>query len=278
MKPVMQYMDYRKFLRDFYAERKPSGFTFREFSRLAGYSSPVFLKLVMDGKANLSEAGTERVALASGLVGSDAAYFRTLVAMNQCRDEAQKKPLFKRLREIAKANKVKLVGEDQYDYYESWLSPTLREMLPQLPNSKVSEISKRLLFKSPTPDIRKAVRILLDTGLLQKGPEGRLEQTDKRISTGDLETPSPAIREMHRQMGRLGVEALETVPVEDRDVSGLTIGIPEDALPRIRAEIAAFRRRISNIATESAKTERVYRLNVQFFPLTKHLAGEGGAK
>lgn len=278
MKPVMLYTDYRKFLRDFYTERKPSGFTFREFSRLAGYSSPVFMKLVMDGKANLSAAGTARVAQAVELVGNDADYFRTLVAMNQSRDEAQKKLLFKRLREIAKANKVKIVGEDQYDYYESWLSPTLREMLPQLQSSKISEISKKLLFKNSTAEIRKAVRILLDAGFLKKSRNGRFEQTEKRLSTGNLEMPSLAVREMHRQMGRLGVDALDTVPVEERDISGLTIGVPETATQRIREEIAAFRRRISNIATESERTERVYRLNVQFFPLTKSLVEEGGAE
>ena len=91
MKPVMQYSDFREFLRDFYQERKPYGFSFREFSKLAGYSSPVFLKLVIEGKANLSERGTERVANATGLVGADVEYFRILVAMNQSKKAEEKK-------------------------------------------------------------------------------------------------------------------------------------------------------------------------------------------
>ncbi len=90
----MQYSDFREFLRDFYQERKPYGFSFREFSKLAGYSSPVFLKLVIEGKANLSERGTERVANATGLVGADVEYFRILVAMNQSKNAEEKKLLF----------------------------------------------------------------------------------------------------------------------------------------------------------------------------------------
>ena len=63
MKRVMEYQNFRIYVRDFYTERKlASGFTWRDFAKLAGYSSPVFLKLVCDGKANLSEVGIERVA------------------------------------------------------------------------------------------------------------------------------------------------------------------------------------------------------------------------
>ena len=279
MKPVMQYSDFREFLRDFYQERKPYGFSFREFSKLAGYSSPVFLKLVIEGKANLSERGTERVANATGLVGADVEYFRILVAMNQSKNAEEKKLLFKELRSIAKSNKVKIVGEDQYDYYESWVSPVLREALPHMAKSKVSEVADKLIFKSSAAEIRKSIQVLLNAGLLSKNADGTLTQTNQKISTGNLEMPSLAVRDMHRQMGELAVQALVTVPVEERDISGLTLGVPENILPRIRAEIAEFRRRISNIVTESPETDRVYRLNVQFFPLTKKLSSsvEGGA-
>lgn len=279
MKPVMQYTDFREFLKDFYQERKPYGFTFREFSKLAGYSSPVFLKLVIEGKANLSEVGTERVANATGLAPTDAEYFRILVAMNQSKDAEQKKALFKELRSIAKANKVKIVGEDQYDYYESWISPVLREALPHMAKSKASEVADALTFKSSAAEIRKSIQVLLNAGLLSQNADGSFAQTDQKISTGNLEMPSLAVRDMHRQMGELAVRALDTIPVEERDISGLTLGVPESVLPRLRAEIADFRRRISNIVTESPETDRVYRLNVQFFPLTKKLSSqvEGGA-
>jgi len=279
MKPVMQYTDFREFLKDFYQERKPYGFTFREFSKIAGYSSPVFLKLVIEGKANLSEVGTERVANAIGLASADAEYFRILVAMNQSKDAEQKKRLFKELRSIAKANKVKIVGEDQYDYYESWISPVLREALPHMAKSNASEVADTLTFKSSAAEIRKSIQVLLNAGLLSQNADGSFAQTNRKISTGDLEIPSLAVRDMHRQMGELAVRALDAVPVEDRDISGLTLGVPESVLPRLRAEIAEFRRRIANIVTESPETDRVYRLNVQFFPLTKKLSSavEGGA-
>ena len=86
-----------------------------DFAKAAGYSSPVFLKLVCDSKANLSEAGIERVASAMGLVGVDLQYFRQLVAFNQEKSSAAKKKIFAEMRKLANENSFALVGEDQYD-------------------------------------------------------------------------------------------------------------------------------------------------------------------
>lgn len=61
MKPIVEYLDYRMYMREFYEERKrTSAFTWREFSKLAGFSSSGYLKLVCDGKTRLCSAGAEK--------------------------------------------------------------------------------------------------------------------------------------------------------------------------------------------------------------------------
>lgn len=270
MKPVMEYQNYRLYVRDFYAERKlRSGFTWRDFAKAAGYSSPVFLKLVCDGKANLSDVGIERVASAMGLVGTDLQYFRSLVNFNQEKDSAQKKAEFKKLRAIAKENSFALVGEDQYDYYESWLNPVLREMAPQMKGATPAQMAGQMTFDTQTAEVKKALALLQKVGMLDKNDDGEYEQVKRSVTTGNLEVASLSVREMHRQMGELAVRALDEVPLKERDISGLTIGISENAYYRITKEIEDFRRRVSSIVMEDNKESRVYRLNVQLFPLTK---------
>lgn len=278
MKPVMEYNNFRIFVRDYYAERKDrSGFTWRDFAKAAGYSSPVFLKLVCDGKANLSEAGVERVASAIGLVGVDLQYFRLLVSFNQEKDSAAKKQAFAEMRKLAKDNETAVVGEDQYDYYESWLNPVIREVAPLMNGATPAKMAEQVLFDADTAKVKKSLKLLQKTGLLEKGEQGEFKQGNKSITTGSLEVASLAIREMHRQMGELAVQSLDQVPVDERDISGLTIGISEDAFAKIAKEIADFRRRVSSIVMEDSGNERVYRLNVQLFPLTKQVAAaEGG--
>ena len=66
---VFDYLDYRAFLRDFYADMKRTGrgFAFRSFSRRARLVSPNHLKRVMDGDRNLTHEMAERFAVACGL-------------------------------------------------------------------------------------------------------------------------------------------------------------------------------------------------------------------
>ncbi len=274
MKRVMEYQNFRLYVRDFYTERKiRSGFTWRDFAKAAGYSSPVFLKLVCDGKANLSDVGIERVANAMGLVGADLQYFRALVNFNQEKDSSKKKVVFKELRAIAKENEMTLVGEDQYDYYESWINPALRELVPQVPEATPAQVADMLAFDTQAAEVKKALKLLEKVGLLRKAPDGHFEQSSKAITTGNIEVTSLSVREMHRQMGELAVRSLDEVPVNERDISGLTVGISEDAYGRITKEIEDFRRRVASIVLQDADEDRVYRLNVQLFPLTKKFKG-----
>ena len=273
MKPVMEYQNFRIFMRDFYTDRKTrSGYTWRDFAKAAGYSSPVFLKLVCDGKANLSKVGVERVAQAMGLAGVDLQYFRLLVDFNQEKDSVTKKAGFKEMRTLAKENSMALVGEDQFDYYESWVNAVVRELVPQMRGATPSQIADRLAFETQTAEVKKALALLQKVGLLKKSGDG-YEQAAKSITTGNLEVASLSVREMHRQMGELAVRALDEIPVKERDISGLTLGISENAFYRITKEIADFRRRITSIVLEDSGETKVYRLNLQLFPLTKEFKG-----
>ena len=52
MNKIYTYTDYRKFVKDYYLSKKKSirRFSYRSFSEKAGFSSPNFIKLVIDGK------------------------------------------------------------------------------------------------------------------------------------------------------------------------------------------------------------------------------------
>ena len=278
MKPVMEYNNFRIYVRDFYSEHKDrSGYTWRDFAKAAGYSSPVFLKLVCDGKANLSEVGVERVAAAMGLVGVDLQYFRLLVTFNQSKDSATKKAAYKEMRSVAAQNSVSLVGADQYDYFETWKNPVLRELAPKMKGATPAKMAEQIKFGVSTAEVKKSLAMLTELGLLKKDDEGNYVQATKSVTTGDIDVTALAVRDMHRQMGGLAVKAIDEVPVDERDFSGMTLGVSEVAFHKIVKEIADFRRRIGAIVMDDTGAERVYRMNVQLFPLTKDfIEVEGG--
>jgi uncharacterized protein (TIGR02147 family) len=74
--------------------------------------------------------------------------------------------------------------------------------------------------------------------------------------------------DLQLQMAELAVDALNKESADGRNITGLTLGITRENYDRIVAELAECRRRIVAIASETAQTDEVYRLNMQLFPLT----------
>ena len=102
-----------------------------------------------------------------------------------------------------------------------------------------------------------------------------LERGIKSVKMDDSTVKSLSATELQRQMGELAIRSLDEVPVDERNVSGMTFGVSEEAYQRITKEIADFRRRITAIAMQDTDENRIYRLNVQLFPLTKDLKKGG---
>jgi uncharacterized protein (TIGR02147 family) len=71
-------------------------------------------------------------------------------------------------------------------------------------------------------------------------------------------------------MGEFAIQSLD-LPLSERMMSGLTLGLTEHAYERIRKELEDCCRRVVAIATEEDDADRVYRLNLQLFPMSEHL-------
>ena len=134
MQSVINFQDYREFMRQWFVENKQRhNLTWRDFSRRAGYASPVFLKLVSEGKSSLRGSGAERVAQAIGLEGFEKLYFKALVTFNQSKLGPTRKKAFDEMQALAQAHKVNVLGRNSMGYYESWKNPVLRELVPHMP-------------------------------------------------------------------------------------------------------------------------------------------------
>lgn len=276
MKQVTEYKDYRLFIQEYYEERKQkSAFTWRDFAAQAGFSSPVYLKDVSTGKKNLSNAAAERVASATGLTEHDAAYFCALVAFANAKTDDDKKKAFDNMQNIANALKVKILGADEFAYFDSWKNPVLREVAPAMPGAKPLEIAHACKPKITAAEVTETLQFLTKAGLLQKDENGNYRQTDKILSSGKGEMVPLAIRNMHRQMGTFALESLENDPINERKFTGLTLGVSESAYGEILEELDQCRKRIAAIASRPQEVEKVFRVNMQVFALTKNLNERG---
>ena len=94
-------------------------------------------------------------------------------------------------------------------------------------------------------------------------------QTERSISLDSTDAAPVAARIMRRQMGTFAMEALDSLPLSERCMSGLTLSLIKNAYERINQEIAEFRKKIVAFATEEDCMENVYRLNLHLFPLAR---------
>ena len=271
MKEIVEYTDYRKFIQDYYDERKrSSAFTWRDFARDAGFSSAVYLKYVCEGKKNLSVNAAGSVAAAMGLVGFEQTYFVLMVSYAHAKGDEAKRAAFEDRCALARAHKVRVLGNEEFDYFKSWKNPVLREIAPHMPGAKPLEMAHVCKQKISAAEVSETLDFLVKSGLLKKDKNGNYSQTDKSISMGSVDAVPVAARDLQRQMGEFAIKSLN-LPLSERDMSGVTMGITRQAYERIRKEIADFRRRVVAIASEDDETEQVYRLNLQFFPLSERL-------
>jgi uncharacterized protein (TIGR02147 family) len=269
MKDVFEYTGYRQYIADYYAERKvKSAFTWREFARMAGFSSSVHLKYVSEGRFNLGEDAVERVAKAMGLSGNRLEYFRAMVEFDHAVTDNVKKEIFERMLSIAKQSNAKVIEGDAFRYFDSWKNPVLRELAPAMPGAKPLALAKACRPKVTAAEVSESLNFLVKANLLLKDANGNYVQTDKFVTTGPMEAAPVAIRGLHRQMGEIALGTIEGVPQNERHFSGVTLGITRNAYDKIVAELDACRRKIIEIATAEDETDEVYRLNLQFFPMT----------
>ena len=270
MKTITDYQDYRRYMQDYYEDRKKSGFTWREFSKGAGFASPSYLKLVCEGKSSLSRVGVPRVARAMDLSGYELTYFEKMVEFGNATNDEKKKAAFAELTRIAKEQKARVIDADTFAYYESAVNSIVRELAPLMPGALPKDMAKKIKHLFTAQQVRDSLELLTKAKFLEETDENTYRQTDKAI-TGSTEAIPLALRSMNREMTDLAKEAIDKVDVHERNISGVTIGIDAATFERISREVDLCRRRIIALANDCKKIDQVYRLNLQLFPLTDKL-------
>ena len=274
MKPITEYVDYRKVILDFYNEKKQASvFSWREFAKSSGFSSAIFLKYVCEGKKNLSISAAASVASAMSLAGFDAAYFNAMVVYASAKTDDDKMKAYEEMCALAKKRKVRTLGANEYVFFKSWKNSLIRELAPAMPGAKPFEMAKVCKPLISANDVGDTLAFLENEGFLKKDDKDVYHQTDKTISIGCVDVIPVAARNLQRQMGELALDAVSLSPSE-RSMSGITMGITRNGYERIVKALAEFRKQILNIVSEDGDTEQVYRLNLQFFPLTENVRGE----
>lgn len=267
---IYQYLDFREFLRDFQRAKQSrnASFSVRAFLKRAGISSPSLFKQVVTGERNLTENTLAAFLGAMHLPPQEADYFRALVHFGQSRTAEEKQIHYERLRELGSHAKVRIVGEDSYAFYKHWYIPVIRELVCQQPFADdYAALAKRLRPAISASEARLAVKTLLQLGFIFSHSDGTWSQKDPLLHTG-FEVHSLAVRGFNRQMVQLAGEALDRIPVAERNVTGVTMAVSPRSYEQITEEIRAFQEKILRLVESDPEADRVCQMNIMLFPVS----------
>jgi uncharacterized protein (TIGR02147 family) len=269
---VFEFLDYRAFLRAYYAaekERKPA-FSHRFFSRQAGLKSPNFLKLVMDGERNLGNETVPKFVQAIGLTGEAAEFFANLVLFNQADTVAEKNRAFERISASRRFRSAKRIEGDLFRYLSHWYYPAIRELAGRADFQENPKwIASRLRPKISETDAKSALNLLLSLGLLVRDEQsGKIVRGEPTLTTDHQTVRSLAVTNFHRQMLERASDSIETVKPLHRDLAALTVCVSPETAAVVKERIHRFREELTQICDADAKGNVVYQLNVQWFPLS----------
>lgn len=273
---LFTHTNYRAFLKEYYAAMKASTpyFSYRYFSGKAGFRSPNFLKLVMDGQRNLSGEATEKFIKALGFNASEARYFRILVLQNQAQIPEEKDYYTRQILKTKAYKKLKPLKETQYDYYSEWFHIPMRELVARSDFKNDPEwIARQFRPHLTEAQVKESLQKILELGLIAECPERGYKPTEHNISTGD-DVTSLAVANYHRKMIAMGAESIDRFDWQDREIASLTLGVSKEQFEKIKERLRDFRKEILSMAEEGGQFDDVVQVNFQMFPVIKKEKGE----
>jgi uncharacterized protein (TIGR02147 family) len=271
---VFRYHDYRAFLAAYYEHKKPQGFSYRAFASAAGLGAPNYLQLVIQGRRNLTSEMARRFAETCGLGPEAADYFLTLVAFNQAADNEERNQHYQKLSGFRRYRRAQKLELGEAAYHSRGYLPAIRELALSASFRDDPEwIAERLWPPIKPSEARQALDTLLELGLLERGPDGRLCQATRVVSTGP-QTQGMHITNYHAEMMQRATAAMTLVPARERDISSLTLCLGSEGIARVKERIQAFRRELLELAESDPGPSQVVQVNFQLFPLSRDTAND----
>lgn len=271
MSSIYNYYDYRLFLKDYYSEKKEklSFFSYRYISQKVGMDSSYIIK-VLQGNLHISAKKIEPFCLLCEFSKKESAYFENLVYFCKSKNEKERKLFFEKLLELQNSSQKELEHK-QYKFFQKWYYSATWSLL----NFYSFDGNYEKLAQMHAPAITKkeakeSVQLLLDINLLKKD-QNKYIVTDQNITTGTAWN-SLAITQYQQEMIKKAEEALERFPKNERNISTITMNLPEKMLSIVEELTSNYRKNLIQLANNcenEKKSDRAYQLNIQLFPLSK---------
>ena len=236
--------------------RYPS-YSVRAFAKKAGIS-PATLSLVLQGKRTVSR----KLALLLS---------ERLMFDPQERAEIITGPKIKLPSKSGPPAYVQLT-QDQYELISDWRAFAVLNLMKTVGFKGQGEwIAKRLGIT--VLEAKETLARLKRLQMIRTGQGGKLTRVQSKYRTTE-DIANLSLRKSHHQTLDLAYKSLENDAVEMRDFSWITLPVNSKKMQQAKTLIRKFQDDFAEVVEDDVELNEVYRLAVQFFPLSKVRSGQ----
>lgn len=201
-----------------------------------------------------------------GLAGRAGKFFEILLAASKTRAQSKRKELLDKafaLRDVER----QVVGDHELQFFYKWWIPVVHSYLEVCKGRADSDgIASHIIPPITRSQATEALEILKSLGFVKKLSSGRLGLSQTHLTVKGPEKVQ-AVRSFQKEVLSLAVAALDSIPVEQRDISTLTLAVDAECFADIREMTREYRRQIQKRVEESTAPDRVMQLAMAIFPV-----------
>jgi uncharacterized protein (TIGR02147 family) len=269
---IFEYIDYRKYLRDYYDARKvlEPGFSHTFICyKLGQDKSKTYFSNIIAGRRDIGPSFIDRFIELLELSSDEAKYFRALVSYNQTMSPKEKEFFFDQLVRLNRTPR-KFIEQNEYEYFRTWHHSVIRSLLDVIEvNGNYKDMPRLFSVPISANEIKKSIDLLADLGLAKKDSSGNFKPTEKVLSTQD-NVKDEIVKRYQMACLELGREAIAASAPDSHKMSTLTFSCSQQAFNRISERLKQLRSEIRSIIhKDEEKSSSVYHINLQTFKLTR---------
>jgi uncharacterized protein (TIGR02147 family) len=278
---IYSYMDFREFMRKWVEQyRKTNQLTNREIGRRLGVGSPSYYSDVfLKDKKIPSVKVAEKIAEMMKLSRKETEYLFLMIDLKRVKTDIERTNIMEEMLKYWKGASpdVHVLERNEINFMSEWQNAVLFELIPLLNkfgnrnSEERQDVIRKLRPNITETQINKAIELLESMKFIAKDKKGNYVKTDK-ILRGDK--PYFIINTLSKLVN-IGNRIVGVTKPEHRQFRSLFLPVSEEVYTIMQKRIDTFCQDLIDITRKaSKKADRLYNMNLQFFPLTRFEDGK----
>ncbi len=264
---VYEFTQYRSFLQSL--TKGDRALTIEQIAQSTNVGSARLMRMVLQGKRNLTVSNLHAVATFLKLSFDERQYFETLVHGNQAELASTKKYY----QEVAASLRKKKpqsssVRTKGLDFLTELYTPAVTLLMHQKKMSESLFIETAKSLGIEINKVKSAFQIALDNGMIKKNEDDELCMTSTHLVLTDTKLYTHAIQEYLERHLKLADQALKTQYDKQGKFFSNTLSLRSDAYDIFVSKLRNFFEEISAFSDRNPGSD-IFQINLQAFKLNK---------